>query len=664
MSIRRLCILIFLFLFLCCYSCAQQSVQPDFYQALKSTDKSDALKLFEKALDSSNTYIRQYAAEELGKLLYEGMELSETLSERVRREAAGSWAAAFDALGKAPDKEKVLSFLLGPGYAENAAALPDEAALYILRECRNEEAFFSIEESAAIEGRFAASRSRFREALTFFRIVIESGQTEAEGTAPHIFLQYPVLLNDLGRSFQYASSTNEGLELFLNWENAISEEQDADGNLRFRLLFFAARIARQRGLIDQGIALFKQALPLAPDSEQADACIWYILDSALNRSSGVFIQQLEELVHEWHDSAYFDDVLDRFSRALILGRDWKNLICTFSLIRDLEGGVSAARYAWVIARAAEEGYLSAEERQEAAKAVNSAAETLTADYLRAAYNKDSSLLYYRSLSAAALGEPFLVLARAAAEEASAAGDPAAGDLLAAEFLLGFFGNNAAEFSPRYIRLLEKKLSTAELRTIAEALAKAGLYAESIRLISLVIKNENAFYGRDMELFYPRPFREFVEQYSKETEMEPALLFALIRTESAFQSRVVSRAGAVGLTQLMPATAEETAGRIRRSGGPDYIQMEDNENVVDLENPAINIHIGAHYLAYLTERFENTQLALLAYNGGLNRVRRWRSASGLPVDLFVETIEITETREYSRKVMAATAVYRELYYRND
>ena len=82
---------------------------------------------------------------------------------------------------------------------------------------------------------------------------------------------------------------------------------------------------------------------------------------------------------------------------------------------------------------------------------------------------------------------------------------------------------------------------------------------------------------------------------------------------------------------------------------------------------MNIHIGAVYLAYLTERMEDPLLALLAYNGGMNRVRRWRNvdsgakSGALPVDLFLETIEYQETREYGRKVLAAAAVYRALYY---
>jgi len=147
----------------------------------------------------------------------------------------------------------------------------------------------------------------------------------------------------------------------------------------------------------------------------------------------------------------------------------------------------------------------------------------------------------------------------------------------------------------------------------------------------------------------------------EMELAPEILFALIRTESFFGADAVSHAGAVGLAQLMPATAADVAARIARRGGPDYRST----NGIDLKDPETNIHLGAFYLRQLTNQMGNPMLALLAYNGGQGRVRRWlaadRQLGGLPEDLFLETIEYNETREYGRQVLAAAAVYGYLYY---
>jgi soluble lytic murein transglycosylase len=255
-----------------------------------------------------------------------------------------------------------------------------------------------------------------------------------------------------------------------------------------------------------------------------------------------------------------------------------------------------------------------------------------------------------------LDEPFLDL-----PEAQPADKPSDTEHLASQFLLGFFKNNMAGFAPHYIKSLEKELPPVELRALATALGKAGMYVESMRLVSLYISKEGSAQNRqDMELLFPRPHKELVEKYANETGIAPALFFGLIRTESAFLSGVVSRAGAVGLSQLMPATAKEMADLIRRRGGPDYAAPENDEP--DLTNPAVNIHIGAYYLNYLMERFNNTLLSLLAYNGGMNRIRRLYATSAMPPDLYLETISIYETREYGRKVTAAAAVYEKLYYK--
>ena len=686
------------------FSCAaqQRQAQPDFYQGLlyraglqggpgaagetesaeadaELTAAQNAAASFEKALGSPNRYIRQAAAEELLTLLYEGYELPEPVRDIARQEAAGSWAMAFEALAAEADadpaqvREKALSFILGAGDSSGAAAL------YALRECRNRDPnFFSPTENAVIEGHIAAARSRFGEALVRFRMAADND--------PGIFLRYPDLLNDLGRCFQYAAVGTEGIYLFLDWERQIAGGQaeelqrisDVPG-VRFRLLFFAGRIARQRGLLDQGIELFARALAFAPDSDQADACIWYILDSALNRGLVTAIQRLAVFVPQWHDDAYFFDVLDKISRELTLRRRWKELIEVFTLIGNHPNTASAAKYAYIIGRALAEGYLSAEETSMAALALsavetgsgNAAApvldgEALSRAYLRIAYDAGSASLYYRSQSAATLDKPFLELPENPVKTAGTGAPAADRQSGTMEFLLGFFSNNAAAFAPRYIRSLERECAAGDLRLLAEALGQAGLYAESMRLVSVYMEQEGYETDRqDLELWYPRPFKELVEQYARETGIAPELLFGLIRTESAFQSDIVSRAGAVGLTQLMPATAGEMADRIRRQGGPDYAQPEQDSGP-NLRDPATNIHIGALYLEYLMERMEDTLLALLAYNGGMNRVRRWRTADnrsgGLPIDLFLETVEYPETREYGRRVLAAAAVYGELYYK--
>jgi soluble lytic murein transglycosylase len=232
-----------------------------------------------------------------------------------------------------------------------------------------------------------------------------------------------------------------------------------------------------------------------------------------------------------------------------------------------------------------------------------------------------------------------------------------------EFILGFFFFFSSSFGLQYILERENELPPAGLRNCAEVLAAAGFQQESLNLISRYTRREDYVIDReDLYLFYPRPFQELIEKYAREAELGAEILYGLVRTESYFMPDAVSRSGAIGLTQLMSPTAADMAGRIARQGGNDYRSSDG----IDLKDPEKNIHIGSYYLKYLTGQMGNPMLALLAYNGGLGRVRRWLAADrqrdgGLPPDLFLETIDYAETREYGRRVLAAAAVYGYLYY---
>ena len=590
--------------------------------------------------------------------MYEGAELSARTVQRLRREATGAWAAVFDAaepqrlegspLEKTVDKEKALAFLLG--IERNT---PNEARLYILDECERQEVVFSDCELAAISGHFFTINVRYNEALLFFRCFMESEENKWPARIPELFIKYPGLINDLGRAFQYTASGREGLDLFLQWEMNLTDgiaanENGAEGDLKYRLLFFAARIARRIGRHDQWILLFEQALSLAPDAEQTDACIWYILDSSLNGDFDLFYLRLRRLFPMWREKGFYDDILEKLLQRLASNAEWDKIIRTFAVIQNSNAAVSIAGYAWVIARIIEEGYLTDSETRLASAAV--AADASSDVFMRIAYNAGKMSLYYRLKSANALGEPFLELTEAEEIVHSHA----------LQFLLGFFRCGAANFSLQYITMLQNELNPGELRSVAQALSDNGMFIPSIRLVSLYVNRDGYTRNRqDMELMFPRRYNELVEMHAAMNNFAPSLMYGLIRTESAFQSDIVSHAGAVGLTQLMPDTAVDMANRIRRSGGPDFAA---GENGLDLTNPDVNVHIGSFYLNYLMGRFEDPLLSLMAYNGGMNRVRRWRNNNSLPSDLFLETIPIYETRDYGRRVIAAAMVYEELYYR--
>jgi soluble lytic murein transglycosylase len=634
--------------------------------AIKDTAPGIGRVLFETALGSPNAFVREGAVEELFGLIFRGEALPPPLLARLQKENPALWAKTLGAAAKPESREKILSLFLDPPDGPPAEALP-----YLLEELRRQNpGFLTPADEAALEGHLAVSRSSFAEGLQFFRPLAEEDRA--------LFFRHPELLNDLGRCFQYAAAGDEGTGLFLAWEKELAgtaaefspAAQDA---IRFRLLFFAGRIARQRGQISRGAELFTGALPFAPDPLQADACVWYILDAVLQASPEKAASLAIAYMPRWNDRAYFADILDRLAQYLTVNRDWGALALLLEEMQkpagagasasgqDLRGPLSApdssiAQYAWIIGRARSEGLYRPPEAVDSG-ARGDAGPALAGSFFRLAYQSGGASLYYRALGASFLGESFLDLPAHPPRGKTGEGGGKNRELMA--FLDGFFEYGGAAFALPRILAHEKELSVPELRSLAGELTQAGRYPETLRLVSRFMKRPDYRPNRaDLELYYPRPFQKLIEQTARDAGLRRELLFGLIHTESAFQPEIISRAGAVGLAQLMPATAADMAGRVKNRGGTDYTE----NNGPDLRDPAVNVHLGAVYLRYLSDRLENPFLAILAYNGGMNRVRRWRNGEqGLPADLFLETIPYAETREYGRKVLAAALAYGYLYY---
>lgn len=155
-----------------------------------------------------------------------------------------------------------------------------------------------------------------------------------------------------------------------------------------------------------------------------------------------------------------------------------------------------------------------------------------------------------------------------------------------------------------------------------------------------------------EVAYPRAFRDLIERHCKSPGIEPDLLQALMREESALDPRALSWAGALGLTQLMPYTAKAVGRRIG-------LKHLTTQQILD---PDINIRIGSAYLGELVKRFDGVyEYALAGYNAGGGAVSRWRrERPDLELDEWVEEIPIAETRGYVKRVLRSYNTYQLLY----
>jgi soluble lytic murein transglycosylase len=139
---------------------------------------------------------------------------------------------------------------------------------------------------------------------------------------------------------------------------------------------------------------------------------------------------------------------------------------------------------------------------------------------------------------------------------------------------------------------------------------------------------------------------------KKGEADPLLVNAIIRAESLFDRRAFSRAGAIGLMQLMPATGKRLSKKIK-------IRLASKENLFD---PDLNVRLGARYLGDLVKEFNGALVpAIASYNAGKRSAKRWWDKRGdEPIEVFIEKIPYRETRNYVKKVLGYLREYRRIY----
>ena len=188
---------------------------------------------------------------------------------------------------------------------------------------------------------------------------------------------------------------------------------------------------------------------------------------------------------------------------------------------------------------------------------------------------------------------------------------------------------------------------------ADAALEAGSTADAIQLVQLAAGDRDALKPEELPLRYwqlliPRPSGPEILEAAKTVGLDPGLVAAVVLEESAFNPLAVSRVGARGLLQLMPATGAEVAQRLGvKNFHPDR-----------LFEPGLNLRLGCRYLDDLIGRLGSIPVALAAYNAGAARAIRWAVPGDAPdFERYVERIPIPDTRTYVKRILANIRIYR-------
>ena len=200
-------------------------------------------------------------------------------------------------------------------------------------------------------------------------------------------------------------------------------------------------------------------------------------------------------------------------------------------------------------------------------------------------------------------------------------------------------------------------ATVMAMELAEVAQRRGAPDRGIRYIKGLVPTYlftpfNKADERFWQLAFPLPYRQHLNRYAEQRSLDPFLMAGLIRQESEFNPRAVSRANAIGLTQIRPSTGREL-------GRKDGIRRFSTSM---LYQPDVNLRLGTFYFRTLVNSLGGSlEAALAAYNAGKSRADQWLGWGPFrePAE-FIETVPFTETREYIQSVLRNADLYRRLY----
>lgn len=399
---------------------------------------------------------------------------------------------------------------------------------------------------------------------------------------------------------------------------------DAPGKgMNEEIRFWLARTLAKNGREDDAVTVYLQLADAWPKAPLADDAL---LEAAQIRKSqkrtDQAVQLLQRSLFLYPQSGLKKNLLWEMGWERYQARDYKSAAEWFAKLASFEGARDRALY-WL------------------GKAQTAAGDKAGADASFTRLTEEFPLGYYALAHAKETGTAPGETVLPPVELAKALPVPAGLERVKALITLGFHDEAKKELSGR------KKAGNQQ------GIARLYLEMENYNAVVHLFKNERPVrLDKDSALIwglnYPLAYRDYVAKNAAAAKLQESLVYAIMRAESTYSPTALSPVGAVGLMQLMPATASAVAkGSVSKNS---------------LTSPAVNIRFGTRHLKDLLD-YHNGNLVkvIAAYNAGSGNVGKWEKRFGdMPADQFIENIPFGETREYVKKVLAGMELYQRFY----
>ncbi len=351
-----------------------------------------------------------------------------------------------------------------------------------------------------------------------------------------------------------------------------------------------------------------------------DDAIWLYLLSLSHVGKDRVLSKLGFYVDQLTGESYASDIIDHVVTALVQNKEWESILEIKDIVKKYGDTTDNSRISWILSRLYFYRYLRVDNIN---KEIEHELDNIVTTDHYSYYSYIANALLKRE-SNLVLSEPENIV------------ELTEDDKWIQGFLSYGLEDEALVFSKQV-----KELNYSAAIEVATLLDSEEKHLEALRFMS---RSDVPLNKESFPLYYPLPYKDRIMEVANTYNFPAALYTGLIRTESGFDMDVVSSAGAVGLSQLMPDTAEEQANDMG-IGSP------------DLTDPDINILLGGSYIDWLVDRFDTYPISCMAYNAGPGNVWNWQRLWGdLPDELFIEAAPFKETRSYVPKILKAAIYY--------